>query len=103
MKEIKAIIQPYKLDDVLRALRSIPGLPGMTISESRAAILNPDGTTLEVRKNKLEIMVGDDVADAVVEAIQSAAHTGHKGDGRIFVIPVERSVSIRTGEETQRP
>lgn len=99
MKEIKAILQPFKLDDVLRALRSIPGLPGATVSECRAAILNADGTTLEVRKNKLEIMVTDNRVDAVIDAIRRAAHTGHSGDGRIFVIPVERSVSIRTGEE----
>ena len=98
MKEIKAIIQPYRLNDVLSALHHLGGLPGAIVSECRAATMNADGTALEVRKNKLEIMVEDDRAEAVVSAIRRAASTGHVGDGRIFVIPVESSVLIRENE-----
>lgn len=97
MKEIKAVIQPFMLHKVLEALRAVEGLPGATISESRSVAL--DGSNFEqVTKIKLEIMVSDDKVEAVLQAIQTHAHTGKVGDGRIFVIPVEETVKIRTGE-----
>ena len=102
MKEIKAIVQPYKLDDVLFALRAIEGLPAATVSGCRVAAEHGDHFH-EILKSKLEIVVQDEKVDQVVDAIRQAAHTGHSGDGRIFVIAVERSVSIRTGEEASRP
>lgn len=102
MKEIKAIVQPSKLDDVLLALRAIEGLPAAAVSECRVAPEHGDHFH-EIRKSKLEIVVGDEKVDQVIDTIRRAAHTGRSGDGRIFVIPVERSVSIRTGEETSRP
>ena len=102
MKEVKAIVQPYKLDDVLSALRVIEGLPAATVSECRVAAEHGDHFH-EIRKSKLEIIVSDGQVDRVVDAIRRAAHTGHSGDGRIFVIPVERSVSIRLGEEAYQP
>ncbi|CAN5691119.1 P-II family nitrogen regulator [soil metagenome] len=101
MKEIKAIIQPYKLDDVLLALRAIEDLPAATVSGCRVAAQH-EAHFHEILKSKLEIVVADDLADQVVDVIRRAARTGHSGDGRIFVIPVERSVSIRTGEEASR-
>lgn len=98
MKEIKAVIQPYKLDDVLLALRAVEGLPAAIVSECRVAAEHGDPIH-EILKTKLEIIVGNEKVDGVVDIIRRAACTGHSGDGRILVIDVERSVSIRTGEE----
>lgn len=97
MKEIKAIIQPFMLHRVLDALRGIEGLPGASVSESRSVALNGNSYD-QVVKTKLEIMVPDEMTERVLEAIQSHAHTGKAGDGSIFVIDVEKTVRIRTGE-----
>lgn len=97
MKEIKAIIQPFKLDDVLEALHQVPGLPGVTVSEAQGISVQP-GYYDQLKKTKLEIMVPDALADSVVEAIQSAAHTGNPGDGRIFILDISETVKIRTGQ-----
>ena len=88
MKEIKAIIQPFLLEKVLAALHEIEGLPGVTISEARAASVTR-GHYEQVIKTKLEIMAPDELVESVVAAIQSSAHTGNPGDGGIFVIPIE--------------
>ena len=100
MKEIKAILQPYKLDEVLFALRTIDGLPAATVSECRVATQHDDHFH-ETRKSKMEIIVEDDKVDAVVDVIRRAAHTGHAGDGRIFVIAVEHSFLIREAPEAE--
>ena len=103
MKEIKAIIQPFMLHHVLNALHQIEGLPAITVSEVRG-IDTARGSFEQVVKSKIEIMVPDELAAAVVQAIQINAHTGKSGDGRVFIIPIESSVKIRTGEtdnETQ--
>lgn len=97
MKEIKAIIQPFRLIAVLNALHEIEGLPGVTISEARAVSLERAHYE-QVIKVKLEIMVPDPLVEAVLSALQKATHTGNPGDGRIFVLPVEQTVRIRTGE-----
>ena len=97
MKEIKAIIQPFLLDRVLEALRGIKGLPAVTVSEVTGIGLEPGQDDRPVR-TKLEIMVADPIVERVLEAIQTHAHTGNPGDGRIFVIPIEETVKIRTGE-----
>ena len=96
MKEIKAIIQPFMLDEALAALHEIEGLPGVTLSEVRAVGMER-GRYRQIVKTKLEVMVSANLVERVVTALQKAAHTGNPGDGRIFVIPVEESVSIRTG------
>lgn len=102
MKEIKAIIKPSRLEEVVRALRQIKDLPAMTVSTANG-LTAEQGTFDQVVKTKLEIMVSDDLAESVVQAIQKAAHTGLAGDGRIFVIPIEETVKIRTGErDTQQ-
>ncbi len=104
VKEIKAIIQPFMLTPVLDALNAIPGLPGIIISDSR--VINPErGQFAQILKIKVEVIVPDRLVEAVVQAIQRKAHTGNRGDGRIFVIPVEETVNIRTGErgEAQVP
>ena len=97
MKEIKAIIQPFMVNPVLNALHHIPGLPAVTISEVRA-IDTSSGRFEQIVKIKLEIMVPNEQADAVMRVIQSSAHTGKAGDGRVFIIPIEETLSIRTGQ-----
>ena len=97
MKEIKAIIKPFTLEAVIEALREIKGLPAITISPAHG-LSAERGSFDQVVKTKLEIMVTDELVESVVQAIQKAAHTGNPGDGRIFVIPVEETIKIRTGE-----
>lgn len=97
MKEVKAIIKPFMLEQVIEALREVKGLPAITISPAHGLSVER-GTFDQVVKTKLEIIVPDDLAETVVQTIQKAAHTGNPGDGRIFVIPVETTVKIRTGK-----
>ena len=97
MKEIKAIIQPFMLERVINALHQIKGLPAVTISTAHGLSVER-GAHDQVAKTKLEIMVPDEEVEQLVEIIQKAAHTGNPGDGRIFVLPVETTVKIRTGE-----
>ena len=106
MKEIKAIIQPFRLDAVIDALRQHPELPGVTISEvvgfgKQQAVGTPDGQRVYVgaqafaRKTKVETVVHDEFVDSVVELIARAAHTGSPGDGVIFVYDVRDKHRIR--------
>lgn len=97
MKEVKAIIQPFRLHSVIAGLNELGDLPGMTVSEiSSYSITNIDADPRV--KLKIEIMVPDEMEDAVVETIQKFAHTGNPGDGRIFVIDIHKTIKIRTGE-----
>lgn len=107
MKKIEAIIKPFKLDDVREALSDI-GVAGMTAIEVKGFGRQKGHTELYrgaeyvidfLPKVKIEVVVKDDQADACIEAITTAAHTGKIGDGKIFVTTVERVVRIRTGEE----
>ena len=97
MKEVKAIIQPFRLEAVIGALHEIPGLPAVTVSTVQGIAIER-GSFEHVAKTKLELMVAEDQVEPVVRAIQEAAHTGNPGDGRLFVIPIEQTVKIRTGE-----
>lgn len=97
MKEIKAIIRPFMLERVLEALREIPDLSAVTISPAHGMSVKR-GTFDQIVHTKLEIIVLDEMVARVLETIQTAAHTGNPGDGRIFVIPVEHTVKIRSGE-----
>jgi len=106
MKKIEAIIKPFKLDDVKEALQGI-GIQGMTISEVKGFGRQKGHTELYrgaeyvvdfLPKIKLEIAVTDELTDKVLEAITHAAATGRIGDGKIFVIPIEEVIRIRTGE-----
>lgn len=99
MKEIKAIIQPFKKEAVINALREIEGLPGVVCSACHAHSVQA-GNWGEVDKVKVEIMVPEELVERVIVAVQKAAHTGNPGDGRIHVLPIEDSVLIRTGEHT---
>ena len=107
MKEIKAIMQPFLISKVVEALKLIPGLPGVTVSDvrgfGRAQAVGSVNTVTEgaveyVKKSKLETVVPDEMAEKVVETIRRHAHTGNPGDGKIFVYQVDDVVRIRTGE-----
>lgn len=106
MKLIQAIIKPFKLDDVREALTEI-GVTGMTAIEVKGFGRQKGHTELYrgaeyvvdfLPKIKLEIVITDEQVDAVIEAITTAAQTGKIGDGKIFVLPVEQAIRIRTGE-----
>jgi nitrogen regulatory protein P-II 1 len=108
MKEIKAIIQPFVADKVLSALREVPELPGVTVSEvkgfGRGRALGPSSSKeadeiFGVKKIKLEIVVPDELVEKVVQLIAKHAHTGNPGDGKIFVSTVEETIKVRTGEK----
>lgn len=107
MKEIKAIIRPFKLDEVVIELRKISGLPGITISEikgfgkSRINAIdetNTNGLNEFVAMVKLELVIDNHLVDEVIEKIQRIAHTGNKGDGKIFIVDVDDTIKIRTAE-----
>jgi len=108
MKEIKAIIRPFKLLNVLTELQKIENLPGVTISEIRgfgkskgkeAKEKIVDGLIAYVQKVKIEVVVPDEMIEAVVNTIQSCAHTGNPGDGKIFISPIDDVIKIRTNEK----
>jgi nitrogen regulatory protein P-II 1 len=106
MKKVEAIIKPFKLDEVKEALSGI-GVQGMTVSEVKGFGRQKGHTELYrgaeyvvdfLPKVKIEIIVKEEVIAQVVEAIQRAAKTGRIGDGKIFVLPIDDVVRIRTGE-----
>jgi len=106
MKKIEVIIKPFKLDDVKEALNGI-GIKGMTISEVKGYGRQKGHTEIYrgaeyvvdfLPKIKLEIIVGSEQVDQVIETVIGAARTGKIGDGKIFVLPVEKIVRVRTGE-----
>ena len=106
MKLVTAVIQPHKLDDVRETLAEI-GVKGMTVIEARGFGRQKGhkevyrGAEYQIDftpKLQVEIVVSDSLAEPTISAIREAAGTGNIGDGKIFVIPVENSVRIRTGE-----
>jgi nitrogen regulatory protein P-II 1 len=109
VKKIEAIIKPFKLDEVKEALHEV-GVSGITVTEAKGFGRQKGHTELYrgaeyvvdfLPKVKLEVVVEDGLADRVVEAIAAAAQTGRIGDGKIFVIPVETALRIRTGERNE--
>ncbi|WP_040725936.1 P-II family nitrogen regulator [Thiomicrorhabdus sp. Kp2] len=106
MKLVVAIIKPFKLDDVREALHDID-VQGMTVTESKGFGRQKGHTEIYrgaeyaiefLPKIRLEIAVSDDKLDSVIEAITESAKTGKIGDGKIFVMPLEQTVRIRTEE-----
>ncbi len=106
LKKIEAIIKPFKLDDVKEALNEI-GIQGMTISEVKGygrqkghkeIYRGAEYVVDFIPKIRIEIVVDSELADQVVETIIRASNTGKIGDGKIFVLPVEEAVRVRTGE-----
>jgi nitrogen regulatory protein P-II 1 len=106
LKKVEAIIKPFKLDEVKEALNEI-GIQGITVSEVKGFGRQKGHTELYrgaeyvvdfIPKIKMEIIVGDDAVNKVIETIEAAAKTGRIGDGKIFVTTVEEVIRIRTGE-----
>jgi len=106
MKKIEAIIKPFKLDEVKDALNQI-GLKGITVLEAKGFGRQKGHTELYrgaeyvvdfLPKVKIELIIDDEMVEKAVEAIQSSAHTGRIGDGKIFVSGIEDAIRIRTGE-----
>ena len=107
MKKVEAIIKPFKLDEVKEALHEI-GIKGITVTEAKGFGRQKGHTELYrgaeyvvdfLPKVKVEVVMDDGLVEQAIEAIQSAAETGRIGDGKIFVIPIEEVVRIRTGEK----
>jgi nitrogen regulatory protein P-II 1 len=106
VKKIEAIIKPSKLDDVKAALAAI-GVMGMTVSEVRGfgrtggkqEVYRGSAYVVDfVPKLKIEIVAGNDLVHQILEAVRAAANTGHIGDGKIWVSPIDEVIRIRTGE-----
>ncbi len=106
MRQITAVIKPFKLDDVRGALQA-QGIDGLTVSEASGYGRQRGHTEIYrgaeyvvdlVPKVRIEVVVDDDDAERVVDAIVAAAHTGKIGDGKVWVLPVETVVRVRTGE-----
>jgi len=106
MKLVTAIIKPFKLEEVRDALLAI-GVHGMTVSEVKGYGRQKGHTEIYrgseyvvnfLPKIRIEVAVPSERADRVVEALATAAKTGQIGDGKIFVMPIERTIRIRTGE-----
>ena len=106
MKKIEAIIKPFKLDEVKNALHEV-GITGMTVTEVKGFGRQKGHTEVYrgaeyvidfLPKIKIEVVVDDAIAQRAVQAIQDSARTDKIGDGKIFVVPVEQAIRIRTGE-----
>ena len=106
MKKVEAIIKPFKLDEVKDALHGI-GIQGLTVTEVKGFGRQKGHTELYrgaeyvvdfLPKIKLEIVVTDELVDKVIQAIVESANTGRIGDGKIFVLPLEEAIRIRTGD-----
>jgi nitrogen regulatory protein P-II 1 len=110
MKKIEAMIKPFKMDAVKEKLTAL-GIQGMTVSEVRGFGRQRGHTEIYrgaeyvvdfLPKTKIEIIVPDHLEETVVETIVEAARTGSVGDGKIFVVPIEKVVRIRTGERGEQ-
>lgn len=110
MKKIEAIIKPFKLEEVKAALAGI-GVQGMTVTETKGFGRQKGHTEIYrgseyvvdfLPKIKIELIVGDELSQAVVDAILKSAKTGKIGDGKIFVSAVEKVIRIRTGESGEQ-
>jgi nitrogen regulatory protein P-II 1 len=106
MKKIEAIIKPFKLDEVKDALAEV-GVQGMTVTEvkgfgrtgGKKEVYRGSAYVVDfVPKVKIEVVVPDELVHDVLDAIEKSAKTGRIGDGKIFVVPIEEAVRIRTGE-----
>ena len=107
MKKIEAIIKPFKLDEVKNALHEV-GITGMTVSEVKGFGRQKGHTEVYrgaeyvidfLPKIKIEVVLDDAIAERAVQAIQDSARTDKIGDGKIFVLPVDQAIRIRTGEQ----
>jgi nitrogen regulatory protein P-II 1 len=109
MKKIEAIIKPFKLEDVKDAVLKL-GVSGITITEVKGFGRQKGHKEIYrgaeyivdfLPKTKIEVIVDSDLAPKVIDTIKETAYTGEIGDGKIFVIPLEKAIRIRTGEEDE--
>lgn len=109
MKKIEAIIKPFKLEDVKEAVLKL-GVSGITITEVKGfgrqkghkeIYRGAEYVVDFLPKIKLEVVVSSDMAPKVVETVKENAFTGEIGDGKIFILPLEKAIRIRTGEEDE--
>ncbi|AHV92258.1 P-II family nitrogen regulator [Bordetella holmesii] len=109
MKQVTAIIKPFKLDEVREALAEV-GVSGLTVTEVKGFGRQKGHTELYrgaeyvvdfLPKIRVEVVLADDLVDQAIEAVLKAARTGKIGDGKIFVTPVEQAIRIRTGESDE--
>ncbi len=109
MKMITAIVQPFMLSKITHLLEQIPAFPGMTVSDARGFGREKHGEPTQphrraedlveyVPKTRIEIVARDEMVQQIVDTIKGAAHTGNRGDGKIFVWPIGQAVRIKTGE-----
>jgi len=106
MKKVEAVVKPFKLDDVKEGLSNL-GVKGLTVSEvkgfgrqrgHREVYRGAEYQVDFVSKIKIEVVVEDELVPEAVRVIQEKARTGQIGDGKIFIVPVEDAIRIRTGE-----
>jgi len=107
MKEIKAIVQPFRLSTIIAALQQIPDLPGITVFDVRgfgrqrarnAPDAIEDGNILYAEKVQMEIVVPERLVEEVIRTIRESARTGNPGDGKIFARSLDEAIRIRSGE-----
>ena len=107
MKKIEAFIKSHRLEEVARALHHVEGLSGMTATDARGfgrgrgkSELHPSAEAISgyIHTVRIEVFCKDELVERVFAAIEESAHTGLRGDGKIYVIPVEQAVRISTGE-----
>ncbi len=105
MKQVIAYIKTHKLEDVSLALHQVPGFPGMSVLGARGVGSSRESPQTEKdysyrfrERVKLEISCPDDLVEPIISAITQSTHTGLHGDGKVYVLPVEEAVRIRTGE-----
>ena len=110
MKQVTAIIKPFKLDEVREALAEV-GVSGLTVTEVKGFGRQKGHTELYrgaeyvvdfLPKIRVEVVLGDEMVEPAIEAIIKAARTGKIGDGKIFISPVEQAIRIRTGENGEQ-
>ena len=109
MKKVEAIIKPFRMEDVRKALSEM-GVQGITVTEVKGFGRQKGHTELYrgaeyvvefMPKTKIEVVIADELLDRCLDAITQSARTGKIGDGKIFVVPVEKVVRIRTGEQDE--
>lgn len=106
MKLIIAIVQPFMAAEVVRVLHDLPSVTGATLTDVRgfgrarqAETSHREAVTNEARKLRVEVVVRDEAAAEVAQAIRGAARTGNRGDGKVFVLPVERAMRVANDDE----
>jgi nitrogen regulatory protein P-II 1 len=101
MKEIRAYVQPFVLGRLVQSLMEIPDFPGMSVidCDGFGRVLVDSGQAFDpfISKKRIEIIVDDEMVEAVIDVMLERAHTGRPGDGRIFIYDVKEAISIRTG------